>query len=172
LTAAEGAALVGMLANLTVGKKGYEHVSDRMKEIGGLMDKKSQHLLDYIQKDVDAFNDYIACLKMPKDEKRTVALQKAVLNATSVPWELAKECYSLMDMAEYVIEHGNKQAVSDGAIAVVLLNAALKSALYNVQINLSSISDVNLSNKYQADMIELKDGMKKHRKELLAKVEI
>ena len=44
-------------------------------------------------------------------------------------------------MAEAVVKRGNKGAVSDGLIAVMLARTAVVGALFNVKINLASIKD-------------------------------
>jgi len=175
LTAAQGTGLVGMLASLTKDKKGYEDVWAGMATAAEKAAKQAQHFLDFIQKDVDVFNEYMAILKMPKDtdeqkDARGALLQKAVIRATEVPLELARECYNYIKEAEYAIDHGNKGATSDGCIAVLLLKSAALSALYNVKINLGSIKDEVLAKRIAKEMEEIEKGAAKKEKEILAKV--
>jgi len=40
-----------------------------------------------------------------------------------------------------VVKKGNKNAVTDGAVAAMMARTAVLSALYNVKINLGSIKD-------------------------------
>jgi len=175
LTAAQGAGLVGMLASLTKGKAGYEAVWEKMTQTADDAAKQAQMFLDFIQKDVDVFNEYMAVLKMPKDTDeqkaaRSALLQKAVINATEVPLTLAKECYGFISVAEYTIDHGNKGATSDGCIAVLLLKAAALAALYNVKINLPSIKDEATAKRIAAEMNEIETGAAKLEAEILTRV--
>ena len=175
LTAAQGAGLVGMLASLTKDKAGYEPVWEKMKETADGAAKQAQRFLDFIQKDVDVFNEYMTVLKMPKDTDeqkaaRSALLQKAVINATEVPLDLAKECYAFISVAEYAIDHGNKGATSDGCIAVLLLKAAASAALYNVKINLPGIKDEAAAKRIAAQMSEIETGCAKLEAAILSKV--
>ena len=175
LTASSGAGLIGMLASLTVNKVGYETCWKKMDLVAKEMSAQAQTFLDFIQQDVDVFNEYMSVLKMPKDTDeqktaRSIKLQAAVIKATEVPLNLAWECYRLFDVAEYVVENGNKGATSDGAIAVMLLKTAALAALYNVKINLPSIKDEALSKKFQAHIKEIEKDSAKREKEILAKV--
>ena len=175
LTAAQGAGLVGMLASLTKDKAGYETVWTGMAAVADKAAKQAQRFLDFIQKDVDVFNEYMSILKMPKetDEQkaaRSALMQKAVVSATEVPLALAKECYSFIADAEYTIDFGNKGATSDGCIAVLLLKAAAVAALYNVKINLSSIKDEATAKRIAAEMNEIEIGSAKKEKEILERI--
>jgi len=175
LTAAQGAGLVGMLASLTKGKTGYEPIWEKMSETADVSAKQAQRFLDFIQKDVDVFNEYMAVLKMPKDTDeqkaaRSALLQKAVINATEVPLSLAKECYGFISVAEYTIDYGNKGATSDGCIAVLLLKSAALAALYNVKINLPSIKDEAAAKRIAEQMKEIETGSARLEAAILSKV--
>ena len=51
-------------------------------------------------------------------------------------------CFGNMEgLKEAVVKRGNKGAVSDGLIAVMLARTAVVGALFNVKINLASIKD-------------------------------
>ena len=72
LTGATAAGLSGMLAALTINKKGYENTQSEMKEILAKAENLKEDLLDLLQKDTEAFNDASKAFKMPSgtdDEK-------------------------------------------------------------------------------------------------------
>jgi glutamate formiminotransferase / formiminotetrahydrofolate cyclodeaminase len=143
---ATGAALVAMVARLTVGRKGYEDVAERMGEIVVAADAGRAELLELADRDAEAFDGVMAAFKLPKatdNEKaaRSAAIQTAMAGAAEVPLDVARRAADLMDMAREVTERGNDQAASDGAVAAQMLRAAVEGALYNVEINAASLKD-------------------------------
>lgn len=160
LTAGLGAALASMLAKLTIGKKGYEEATAQMIVVSSKLDEQTNKLLDYIALDCEAFSTYMAAVKLPKlteqeIEVRTAAMNKAILNSTQTPLNVAKIANELMDTVEYVVANGNRNALSDGIVAGLLLRTAALAALYNVSINLPSIKDEGLRNKFDFEVKQI-----------------
>lgn len=177
LTAANGASLIAMLCNLTVGKKGYEQHWDKMKEIAEICTKQAQDFLDFIDKDCKAFNEYMSALKLPKDDKeqkmyRDLVVASTLYDATFVPLQLAKMAEKLFEYADYAITYGNKMATSDGAIAVSLLKSAIISALYNVKINLPSFTSDEIRQKISSIMEKVEQNAILQEKLILEKVKL
>jgi len=75
-----------------------------------------------------------------------------------------------MDIGKVVVEKGNKNAVTDGAVATMLARTAVLSALYNVKINLSSIRDKEFVEKVAKEVDELEKNVKLKEEEILSKV--
>lgn len=177
LTASNGASLIAMLCNLTVGKKGYEEHWDKMKEVAEICSQKAQDFLGFIDKDSKAFNDYMDALKMPKDDKeqimaREMSIASALYDATFVPLQLARQVDKLFEYADYAVTFGNKMATSDGAIAVLLLKSAITSALYNVKINLPSIQNEVIKQKMVSLMEQVEQSATQQEKSILEKVKL
>jgi formiminotetrahydrofolate cyclodeaminase len=140
------AALVKMVANLTIGKKKYVEVGEEMKEISHKAEVIRVKMLDDIERDCMAFNLVMDAFKLPKatdEEKaaRTAAIQKGLKEAASVPMEIAENAYSIMTLSERVVLAGNSNAVTDGLVSAMMARTAVLSALLNVKINLDSIKD-------------------------------
>jgi formiminotetrahydrofolate cyclodeaminase len=140
------AALVKMVANLTIGKKKYVEVGEEMKEISHKAEVIRVKMLDDIERDCVAFNLVMDAFKLPKatdEEKaaRTAAIQKGLKEAASVPMEIAENAYSIMTLSERVVLAGNSNAVTDGLVSAMMARTAVLSALLNVKINLDSIKD-------------------------------
>lgn len=140
------AALVKMVANLTIGKKKYVEVGEEMKEISHKAEIIRVKMLDDIERDCMAFNLVMDAFKLPKatdEEKaaRTAAIQKGLKEAASVPMEIAENAYSIMTLSERVVLAGNSNAVTDGLVSAMMARTAVLSALLNVKINLDSIKD-------------------------------
>lgn len=146
LTAATGAALAEMVANLTFGKKGYEAVQTEMEELQAKAEAIRERMLELSQADADVFNIFMKALGLPKntdEEKaaRTAAIQQAYKDAAMVPFEIGELANQIFDLAELASRKGNQNLITDGIIAAINARAAVKSAFLNVRINLSGIKD-------------------------------
>jgi formiminotetrahydrofolate cyclodeaminase len=92
---------------------------------------------------------------MPKEsdaEKaaRTAALQSALKAAAEVPFTVAEKCLAVLHLAAPVGAKGNANVVSDAGVATYLANAALHSAIINVNINLKFIKDSDYTATWSA----------------------
>ncbi len=171
LSGALGAALVSMVCNLTLGKKGYEEVQG---ETAALLEKSEAlraELTGLLEADVAAYTAYSQTAKMPRDTEeqkaaRTAAMQAALKNATMVPLHIAEAAVKVMDLCRPVAEKGNKWAVSDAGVAVLMAEAALRSAALNVLINLGSIKDETFVAEKQAHLDRLLAGKGAMRDEI------
>ena len=146
LTAATGAALAEMVANLTFGKKGYEEVQSEMKDLQSKAEAIRNRMLELSQADADVFNIFMNALGLPKntdEEKatRSAAIQQAYKDAAMVPFEIGELAYQIFDLADLASRKGNQNLITDGIIAAINARAAVKAAFLNVRINLSGIKD-------------------------------
>lgn len=146
LSSALASSLAAMVANLTVGKKNYEAVSDKMAKIAEEMSANNQQFVDFIDKDATSFDSVMQAFKLPKEtdeEKahRTAKIQEGMKYAASVPLEVAEKTCELFDAIEILVKEGNQNAQTDGLVAAMMARTAVLSALYNVKINLGSIKD-------------------------------
>ncbi|WDC85898.1 cyclodeaminase/cyclohydrolase family protein [Caloramator sp. mosi_1] len=102
-----------------------------------------------MEQDVEAFNLVMQAYKMPKDTEeqkaeRERAIQRALLEAYSVPYAVADTAFSMFDIVDFVAEFGNKNAITDAGVAAIQLYAAIEAAVLNVRINLEGIKDIDL----------------------------
>ncbi|HHY78576.1 MAG TPA: cyclodeaminase/cyclohydrolase family protein [Clostridiales bacterium] len=175
LSAGLAAALTAMVANLTIGKKGYEELEEEMTVIAKEAEKYKDLFIEYIDKDSDAFNQVMDAFKLPKEteeekEIRKNKIQEALKNAALVPLEVARTALKIMDIIEKVVVKGNKNAVTDGAVAAMMARTATLSALYNVKINLGSIKDAEFVEKTQKEVRQIEEDVVRLEKEILGKV--
>ena len=136
-----GAALISMVANFTIGKKGYEDVQDEFTNILNESEDLRSKLTDAIKDDVDVFNRVMAAYGMAKEtdeEKhlRTESIQAALKEATEVPLTCAKLCRQVIDLSESAAKKGNTNVISDAGVALLAGYAGLRSAALNVYINI------------------------------------
>jgi formiminotetrahydrofolate cyclodeaminase len=163
LSGALGAALVSMVCNLTLGKKGYDDVQDDIEELLAKSESLRQELTILLDEDVKAYGGYSAAAKMPRataDEKaeRAVAMQAALKVATDVPLSIAEAGVKVMDLCMPAAEKGNKWAVSDAGVAILMAEAAVRGAALNVLINLGSIKDEEFAADRRAKLESLLEG--------------
>jgi formiminotetrahydrofolate cyclodeaminase len=175
LSAGLASALTEMVANLTVGRKGFEEVEEEMKQITQEASEYREKFLKDIDKDAEAFNKVMGAFKLPKNtpeeiDKRKQVIQEEFKNAALVPLEVAKDTVKLMEFTSKVVEKGNKNAISDGAVAAMMARTAVLGALYNVKINLQSIKDENFLNKISKQVNELELKAIEEEKKILSKV--
>jgi formiminotetrahydrofolate cyclodeaminase len=163
LSGALGAALVSMVCNLTVGKKKYADVQDDIEALLAQSEALRQQLTDLLEEDVKAYTAYSVAAKMPRDTEeekaeRTKAMQAALKVATDVPLRIAEAAVKVMELCMPSAEKGNKWAVSDAGVAVLMAEAALRSAALNVLINLGTIKDQDFVAEKRAHLDNLLAG--------------
>jgi glutamate formiminotransferase / formiminotetrahydrofolate cyclodeaminase len=143
-TGAMAAALVAMVARLTIGKKKYAEVEPHMRSILEQAEALRAALAKAVQLDSEAFEAYMTALKLLKDTGelvtwRTQAFQQATLNASQVPLETARKAVAVIELALQVIKEGNTNAITDAGSGAALARAALTSAGWNVKVNCLSL---------------------------------
>ncbi len=145
--AAQAAGLAAMVANLTVGKKKYKDVQDRVKEIA----ERGQDLKDFflwaMDADTDAFNRVMDTFRLPKGtpeeaKRKELATAAATREATSVPLSVLEHVPEVLDLAEEIARIGNAPSLSDAGVAVLTALAGAEGAYYNVLINLEGLREL------------------------------
>ena len=140
LNGAIASALTEMLAYLTIGKE------ENMKKTALEMTVNRIRFMNDINRDADAYNLVIEAFKLPKNTDEQIAkrgekIQEATKLAALVPMEVAERAFSLMDDISETVYYGNRNAITDGCIAMMTCRNAILGALLNVRINLVSIND-------------------------------
>ena len=145
-----------MVANLTIGKKNYENVSDEISGIRGKLMGLEEKLRDLVDNDTVAFKNLMNAYRIPKDKDfRALKIQKATKYATHIPLETAKTSMEVLALLQGLAEKGNKNAITDVGVAALLAKTAIEGALLNVKINLGSIKDEDYKKLVSEDIIIL-----------------
>lgn len=177
LIGALGAALAGMVAGLTIGKKKYAGAEGEMKELAAQAEALRAELVEAIDRDSSSFNEFMAAMGMPKETEeekaaRSAAMQNGLKEAAKVPYAAAEAAAKIFPLARAVIERGNKNAVTDGLVAAMAARTAVIGAGLNVKINLASIKDEEFVKEYSEKVRLLETRATAEEKEIFALSEL
>lgn len=168
---AMGAALVAMVAGLTIGKKKYADVEAEMQAVRVMAEKLRKELTQAVDDDSAAFEAVMGAFKLPKENEeqqkaRDAAVQMATLNAAHVPLHVADDAVKVMELALKCAQDGNVNAISDSMSGFAMSRAALTAAGYNVRINLNSLEDRSAGEKMLKELKDLQRKADKLEKEI------
>lgn len=144
--AAMGAALVSMVAHLTLGKKGYESREPAARALLADSEALRRRVMPMAADDAAAFDGLMAAYRLPKateDEKtvRSEAIQAGLKAATLAPLHCARAAAEGVRLARRALDVSHPSVVSDVGVAALASVAALRSAALNVHINVPQLKD-------------------------------
>lgn len=157
MAGALGAALVAMVARLTIGRKNYQEVNAEFENLLPRADALRAELLQLMVHDADAYRRVMDAYQLPKDTDaaktaRADAIQSALQHAANVPLRVAQACAEILEMAQRAAARGNKNAASDAGAGALMAEAGLRAALLNVEINLGLIQDERFVSRLRAEI--------------------
>jgi methenyltetrahydrofolate cyclohydrolase len=157
---AMGAALVSMVCNVSLGKKGYEAAEAEMRAIRAESENLRLRLTAMVAEDVAAFDSLMAAYKLPKvsehdKTQRGAAIQASLRRATEVPLDCARVCALVIALARRASEQGYRGVISDGGVGALAAFAAARSAALNVYINAPALKDREFAQAASAELEKL-----------------
>ena len=149
LCGAMGAALVSMVARLTLGKAAYADVQPEIEKLLQQTEKLRERFQQLMQEDIDAYSRLSAAFKMPRStpeesEARSKAIQARLVEAALVPLEMVESASKLLQYCRRIAEIGNANVLSDVATASLLASSAANGAAEMVRVNLRGMKDPEL----------------------------
>ena len=143
---AMGAALVSMVCNVTLGKKGQEAVGPEMQNVRDASERLRSQLTSMVADDIAAFDGLMAAYRLPKASDADKALRAEAIEinlraATETPLACARACAEVVALSRRAGEQGYSGVVSDAGVGVLAAYSALRSAALNVYINAPSLKD-------------------------------
>ena len=143
---AVGAALVSMVCNVTLGKKGQEGAATEMQNVRAASEQLRARLMAMVAEDVAAFDGLMSAYRLPKSDaeqksRRGAAIQASLRSATQTPLDCARACAQVISLARRAGNDGYAGVISDAGVAVLAAFAALRSAALNVYVNAPSLED-------------------------------
>lgn len=153
LVSAIGSALCSMTCALTFGKKKYSDVEEDLIAVNNRAKELTETFIDLINEDAEGFFPLSKAYGLPAETEEEKAYKEKVLekeykNACEVPFKIMGCCEEAIDLCIEAASKGSKLVVSDAAAAVILLEAALKSASLNVYINTKCMKNKELAEEY------------------------
>lgn len=145
LHAAQGAALVAMVARYTTGAR-YEPHAPQVQRITQAADNLITEALRLADADEQAFQAVIDSYRLPSDTDeskaaRAAGIQSALIQAAQTPAQLIKVSGDIVDLATELFDVANANVISDVAAAADAARAAAATARVNIDINVVAVKD-------------------------------
>ncbi|MFM8177288.1 MAG: cyclodeaminase/cyclohydrolase family protein [Candidatus Limnocylindrus sp.] len=145
LIGAAGAALVEMVAGLSLAKGATEHTALQDDARRRAADARNE-LLSLAEADANAYTAFIHALRLPSGSEseraaRMEALSTAAQRAAEVPLAILRAAVAAAEAAQTLGGRSLLSAASDLAVAARFARAAGESAAENVEANLPYIED-------------------------------
>src|SRR5947209_2461045 len=154
---AMAAALLCMVANLTIGRKRYAAVEAEARAIrdgAGELQMEARHLID---EDAAAYGAVSSAATLPRDtdedkRSRSAAMQHALKGAALPPLATMQIASRIIGLAGELVAIGNRSAVSDVGTAAGSALAGYEAARLNVEINLAAVRDADWVSRTRNEM--------------------
>jgi glutamate formiminotransferase / formiminotetrahydrofolate cyclodeaminase len=145
---AMGTAMGGMVANLSIRKKGWGY---RWQEFSDYADKAKEYyklMLNLIDQDAVVFKKLFYALNLPDndDQEAIISVEtvsEASKGAMEVPFKVIDVGMKALLLIRELIDKCNPALLSDAAVGAVAIRAAIESSLLNMKINAVHCEDVN-----------------------------
>jgi len=146
LMGALGAALGGMVANLSAGKRGWDDKLEYFSDWSVKAQRLKDELLVLVDEDTAAFNKVMDAFALPKEsveEKaaRSTAVEQATKQAAEVPLRVMETALSCYPILAAMAEKGNPASVSDVGVGLLAVHSCVEGAALNVRINLGGLKE-------------------------------
>jgi formiminotetrahydrofolate cyclodeaminase len=169
------AALVEMVVNLTLGKKGFEAQEAEMKKMGEEAHSYREALGATIAQDINAYQGVMKAYLLPRateEDKKTrkEEIQKALKRAADPPLFTAATSLKVLKLCQKAAEKGNPNTITDAAVGALLAEAALQGGVFNVLVNLSALEEETTVKKMRQELKRLEAEGIKTRDKVLTQV--
>ena len=141
-----GAALVGMVVELTVGRPDAADHEALLDDVRAAAQRLRAELLDLAETDSEAYDAVVRARRLPREtepevEARTNAMTEATREATRIPLATAEAAAAVLELADQIAPIGNRNAISDVGVGAMLAAAAVRGAALNVRINVPYLAE-------------------------------
>ncbi|MPZ88078.1 MAG: formiminotransferase-cyclodeaminase [Nitriliruptorales bacterium] len=146
LQVAFAAGLVGMVGELTIGRRRYLEHEDAMRAARDEARQVRERALALAGEDAEAYAGVSAAFRLPKDTdgqraERSSVLRAALRHATEVPLETMDAAARTLGVCAEIVDRANRTVVSDLGVAAHSARAGLDSAALNVRVNLGLMGE-------------------------------
>lgn len=171
-----GAALGGMVANLSAHKAGWDDRWAEFSEQAERGQSQMQELLRLVDADTEAFNQLMSAFGMPKKTEadvaaRDAAIEQATLHAAEVPLQTMKAAVQVFPLCRAMATEGNPASVSDAGVGALAARAAVMGAALNVRINARQLKDRQRAQALIVEVQQLCEQAEREEQDVLQIVE-
>lgn len=164
LSGAMAAGLVSMVCALSIGKKQYAEIEDELRGINDRAEALRRELQSLAEQDIEVFTRLSIAYKLPRTTEadaatRKAAIQQVTRQAAIVPLRTAQAAAALLPLCTALAARVGRLIVSDIGVAALLAQATVKSAIFNVEINLAGLEDQNFVRESRAQIEDLVSGL-------------
>lgn len=169
LQAAVGVALMSMVANYTIGNSKYKDCEMRAGDILKKAEDARKKLQALIDADVEAYSKLSKAMK--ESSKDAAKMDSSYKEALKPPYEVCKISSECLKLCEDLAGCGNKNLITDTAIAAIMLEGAFLAAKFNVYINLKYIKDMDFIGEIHKVLQPLEERLPRLKEGILEKCE-
>ena len=155
LLGALGSALTSMVCNYTVGKEKFKSVEAEMREILRASEDLRAAFQELVDRDITCYSRVSQAYKLPKGPDRDSTVKDALLKSLDVSIEIGRKSLAGVKLCPALAEKANPYLISDVGCAAWGFLAAFKCAMINVDINLSTLKDEELTARTKEEFIPL-----------------
>ena len=143
-----------------------------MEELQTELNKYKDEFVEGIDRDANSFIGVMDGMKLPKEtdeekELRSEKIQEGYKAAIEVPLGLGTKVTELYDYARELAEKGNSNAITDVAVALLNIKAAVEGAFLNVIINLNSLKNQDYRRELEEKMDSVRKIVDKNHEEIM-----
>ena len=174
LAGAMGVSLLLMVAGMNKTRHGAPEEMTDLAAAAARLRTIRDELMTLAATDPEAYRQLLTAYKLPKatpDEQaaRRRAIIAGIRAATDAPLQTMRACVSALREAVLVAAAGNPNAITDAAVGVHLLIAAVRSGAMNVDVNLKGMTDAAYVGASTAERRELTEQGEGLAREVLAR---
>ncbi len=142
--ASAAGALAGALSEMalrySITKKTDENERKTLENAIAGLETARAALLALADADAAAYAELNRLQKLPEGDPGRSEIPAAALKAAAIPMETAEKCLDILQIAAGLTQKCNAWLISDLAIGVILAHAGLRAGIWNVVMNLGSLS--------------------------------
>jgi formiminotetrahydrofolate cyclodeaminase len=157
IVAALGAALVAMVARITLGNEKLSEHHELAAELAAQADTLRANLAAAREADETAYRAVVHAMELSRatpeqKEARNTALQRALTNAAAEPLAAAALSLRVLELAQRALGLRNTNLVSDVGCAAEFGAAALAACAFNVRINHKFMKEPQLVARQESEL--------------------
>jgi glutamate formiminotransferase / formiminotetrahydrofolate cyclodeaminase len=164
LSGSLAAALGEMVCALSLKRRSYEAHFPTLEAVQVRLQNLRNHLTENVDRDAQSYTAVLAAFKMPKDDvlqqsARTSAIEEASKGAAETPLQTAQMASEVGRILSALPGITIPQAASDLKVAERMAEAAVRGAIENVRVNLTSVTDTTWLDQMEARLKDLEGAV-------------